>query len=308
MRDLEDLCATVAREGRIVRVMVVETRGSTPRAAGAAMLVWQDGQSGSIGGGRLEHEATHDARVMLAGGGHRRVLRQALGPALGQCCGGAVVLVFEAFESSDVERATEALTHSGCWARPIEKGDDNPPNAALSDIGPPVEWSDGWLIERRSAVRPVVIHGAGHVGRALALVLAPLPDLGIMLADARTELLQGLPMRIELSNDPLRAITKAPDTAAHVIVTHDHALDLELCHRLLSRHFASAGLIGSASKWTRFRQRLLALGHADTQISRISCPIGDPDLGKHPQAIALGVAATIIKGADAKATDRRRTA
>ncbi|MBQ0748643.1 MAG: XdhC family protein, partial [Roseovarius sp.] len=94
----------------------------------------------------------------------------------------------------------------------------------------------------------------------------------------------------------------------HVIVTHDHALDLELCHQLLQRPFASAGLIGSATKWARFRQRLAALGHTDAQISRISCPIGDPNLGKHPQAIALGVAAALLKEPGLRAADRRRTA
>ncbi|MBC7179561.1 MAG: XdhC family protein, partial [Roseovarius sp.] len=86
------------------------------------------------------------------------------------------------------------------------------------------------------------------------------------------------------------------------------ALDLELCHQLLRRPFASAGLIGSATKWARFRQRLAALGHTDAQISRISCPIGDPNLGKHPQAIALGVAAALLKEPGLRAADRRRTA
>lgn len=308
MRDLDDLRTTVAREGEIARVVIASTRGSTPRAAGAAMLVWPRGQSGSIGGGRLEHAAAGAAQALLTEGTGIRVLRQALGPALGQCCGGAVVLVIERFDGHRVEEATQALTHSGVWARRIEAGAGDTPPTTRHGAGAGITWLDGWLIERLPPRHPVMVHGAGHVGRALADMLAPLPDLAVTLADSRPEMLRNLHASIIPADDPLHALGHAPDTATHVIVTHDHALDLELCHRLLQRPFAGAGLIGSATKWARFRQRLAALGHSDAQISRISCPIGDPTLGKHPQAIALGVAAALLKEPGIRAADRRRTA
>ena len=79
------------------------------------------------------------------------------------------------------------------------------------------------------------------------------------------------------------------------MLTYSHEIDLNLCDRLLRRGFASLGLIGSATKWARFRNRLAAMGHADAEIARITCPIGDPSLGKHPQAIAVGVAARLLK-------------
>jgi xanthine dehydrogenase accessory factor len=84
-------------------------------------------------------------------------------------------------------------------------------------------------------------------------------------------------------------------------------LDLELCHALLGHGFASLGLIGSATKWARFRGRLGALGHAAAHIARIECPIGDPSLGKHPQAIAIGVAAAFLSQARG-VMDARRSA
>jgi xanthine dehydrogenase accessory factor len=106
--------------------------------------------------------------------------------------------------------------------------------------------------------------------------------------------------------DPAAAVAYAPAEAEHLIVTYSHALDLDLCHRLLGHGFGSAGLIGSATKWARFRSRLRQLGHADAAISRICCPIGQPGLGKHPQAIAVGVAATLLsargQGQSAKGT------
>jgi len=105
---------------------------------------------------------------------------------------------------------------------------------------------------------------------------------------------------------PARLVPHAPVRAEHLIATYAHDLDLALCHALLTHDFAGAGLIGSATKWARFRARLSALGHAPAQISRIACPIGDPALGKHPQAIALGVATALLKGPGQAANRRNR--
>lgn len=93
----------------------------------------------------------------------------------------------------------------------------------------------------------------------------------------------------------------APVEAHHLVLTYSHEIDLALCHALLTRGFAGAGLIGSATKWARFRSRLQTLGHSGAEISRIACPIGDPTLGKHPQAIAVGVAAALLREPDREA-------
>ena len=98
-----------------------------------------------------------------------------------------------------------------------------------------------------------------------------------------------------IAANPADLVTVAPVHAEHLVLTYSHALDLELCHRLLGRGFRTLGLIGSATKWARFRKRLVALGHGERQIDQITCPIGDPGLGKHPQAISLSVAAVLIK-------------
>ena len=97
-----------------------------------------------------------------------------------------------------------------------------------------------------------------------------------------------------VAQDPLRVVSHAPHDAEHLVLTYSHDLDLKLCDALLRHGFGSCGLIGSATKWARFRKRLAAMGHTDAQIARIACPIGDPTLGKHPQAIAVGVAARYL--------------
>ncbi len=303
--DLDALRATVTAQGRVMRVVVAEVKGSAPREVGASMLVWDGGQSGTIGGGTLEFEATAAARSGMTG-----LIRKALGPDLGQCCGGAVTLLLEQFE--DVPEMTEV------FARPVDGADSATMPFAVDRILarargrgeiPAPQLIDGWMVEPVARpVRPLWIWGAGHVGRALVDVLAPLPDLEITWVDtAPNRFPDQVPEGVTVlpAARPAALVPHAPETADHLILTYSHVLDLDLCHALLRHGFGSAGLIGSATKWARFRSRLAALGHDTTSIARITCPIGAPHLGKHPQAIAIGVAAALLAPAAANAQEAR---
>jgi xanthine dehydrogenase accessory factor len=165
---------------------------------------------------------------------------------------------------------------------------------------------DGWLIEAATPrAKILLIYGAGHVGRALVDVLYPLPGLAITWVDtAENRFPEQIPDGVTrlVAADPALAARHAPAGADHLILTYSHALDLALCDTLLRQSCASIGLIGSATKWARFRSRLAALGHGQEQISRIACPIGDPGLGKHPQAIALGVATSLLRQAQTQSS------
>ena len=303
--DLQGLKAAVARHGRVARVVVAQRRGSAPRDAGAAMLVWkgtQDGgQSGTIGGGTLEHQASLVARQMLARGPDTRLSRHALGPDLGQCCGGAVQLWSEVYDAAKLT----LMEGQDVIARPVVTGADMPlavrrilTAARGQGARPAPQLLDGWMIEPVAKPETALwIWGAGHVGRALVDVLSPLPDLAITWVDtAGDRYPDSVPTGVTAlpAANPARLVGYAPADAHHLILTYSHELDLALCHGLLGQGFASAGLIGSGTKWARFRSRLAALGHTPVQIARICCPIGDPALGKHPQAIAIGVAASLL--------------
>ena len=289
-----------AARGPIVRVVVAETRGSVPREVGASMIVTDAAISGTIGGGTLEFESIGRARQMLTGGGDR-LNRMALGPALGQCCGGAVTLLSEVWDQDRLAGLTGDVV-----ARPLRGGQEETPlqvRAILAEargagVVPLPGIVAGWMVEPVSKpLRDVWIWGAGHVGRALVSVLAPLPGLRLRWADSGSDRFpEAIPDGVEIlaAENPADLVTLAGAETEHFVLTYSHALDLELCHRILSRPFGSLGLIGSATKRARFRSRLSALGHGDAAISRMVCPIGDPALGKHPQAIALGVATGIL--------------
>lgn len=255
-------------------VEVTGTRGSTPRDAGTAMKVTADGTEGTIGGGALEHRAIALARRMLAAGDGERTETWPLGPGLGQCCGGSVTLRF-----TRAHRAVDGVP----------------------------------LIVHRLAAgpRPHPLHlwlwGAGHVGRAVVRAAHPHAARITWLDTAADRFPDWAPRRARVvpgADLPLLA-ARAPVDAHHLIMTYSHDIDLALCDALLRRGFASCGLIGSDTKWARFRGRLRQLGHAEAQISRIVCPIGDKALGKHPEAIAEGTVAALLRdpGTDVRQRD-----
>ncbi|GGD46768.1 xanthine dehydrogenase accessory protein XdhC [Sinisalibacter lacisalsi] len=296
--DRATLASAVAAQGSVVRVVVAEVLGSAPREVGAAMLVWPGGQEGTIGGGALEYEAAAQAREMLARGEARASRKALLGPDLGQCCGGAVTLLFEAWDADALAALTDTL-----HARPVDDGASQTPPLAVvrlraqarrSGARPSPRLVEGWFVEPLSATRaPVWIWGAGHVGRALVETLAPHPGLALTWLDTGADRFPAtIPAGVTHRSAPdlAAAAADAPANAHHIVLTYSHAFDLALCDALLGHGFAGLGLIGSATKWARFRARLGQMGHRPDAIARIRCPVGEKRLGKHPQAIAVGVA------------------
>ena len=290
--DLMELRAAVARHGRVARVVIADVAGSSPREVGASMLVWDGGQSGTIGGGALEYQAAGDAFVRSG------FTKHPLGPELGQCCGGSVTLLTEQFDEvqlSGFDGDTAFARGPGDMPLGVKRMLSCARNQGV-DLRP--RMVQGWFVEPMAAPRtPVWIWGAGHVGRAVVDVLAPLPQMEITWVDTAP---QRFPDAIQQgvnalpASDPLRVVAHAPSDAAHLIMTYSHAIDLALCDALLRHGFGFAGVIGSDTKKARFDSRLRKMGHSDAQISRICCPIGQKSLGKHPQAIAVGVAAQLL--------------
>lgn len=303
MFDLAELNQALEGRGGVARVVIAACSGSCPREVGASMLVWGDGQTGSIGGGALEWQAVCTARAALQSGRMRFVQRIPLGPALGQCCGGAVTLLTEVFTALSAPKpqrpfVARPLEGEGALSAPtmplgVQRFLRAPRNAA-PNAAPRTRVVQGWLIEPLARKRrPVWVWGAGHVGRAVVQILAPLPDVEVSWVDfAEARFLPHISLDITQipAANPADMVQHAPKDAQHMILTFSHQLDLELCHRALCHGFARCGLIGSDSKWARFRTRLSALGHAAADIARIECPIGAPKLGKHPQAIAISIA------------------
>ncbi len=230
----------------MIRVRVIQARGSTPRDAGAEMFVTADGVTGTIGGGQLEYMAIDRARQMLARNEARASMDIPLGPDIGQCCGGRVIL-------------------------------------QLDRQGPtPEDHPD------------VLIFGAGHVGRALALALQPLPVNATLIDGRADELALAAPgIATTLTPLPEAEIRAAQPGSAIIILTHDHALDFLLAAEALARpDLAYIGMIGSATKRAQFTRFARA---RNLDPAPLICPIGAGfSTDKRPAVIAAFTAAEII--------------
>lgn len=314
-----------------IRVTIVETDGSSPREVGAAMLVTAAQTSGTIGGGALEHQAIARARLLLRAPEEpwlRAQEKLALGPSLGQCCGGAVRLLYErigvgerSLLLSPGEMAGQSLV-----LRPLASGilplvvSDRKATAGLpipvaraaSDMLSGLRPRRAllvrdWLIEPARAAKPCLyLYGAGHVGRAVASMAAIMATLDLVWVDtAHDRFPATIPgdIRVEIASDPAHTAGQAPAGCYHLVMTYSHAIDLGICHALLQRNdFAFLGLIGSKSKRARFLSRLRQAGIADAALERLTSPIGiDGITGKEPGAIALSALAQIARAIEAAA-------
>jgi len=251
-----------------VVVEVVEALGSVPRHTGTRMLVSATQSIGTIGGGDLELKAIATAREML----RTRELTSrgehyALGPALGQCCGGAVTLGFHCLDDDALAR---------------------------------------WPIA--SPLFHLQLYGAGHVGRAIASVLATL-DVAVDWIDEREDQFPattalGTPWPAHIQRVCVDAVEgevhEAPVGAYYLVLTHQHDLDLRITEAILRRgDFGFLGLIGSKTKRQRFVHRFEQRGIAAEVIARMTCPIGvEGVVGKQPEVIAVGVVAQLLQRAD----------
>lgn len=246
-------------------VKITKTRGSAPRDAGTAMMVTPTEIEGTIGGGALEYSAIATARQILRDNDEERSETIPLGPNLGQCCGGAVTLLYT-FE----KHATDIHYFN------VSEIKKSPPH-------PKSLW----------------IWGAGHVGRAVVNACPP-QAFKITWVDSTTD---RFPVNIHehvqktpAADMPLLA-SRAPTYAHHLIFTYSHDIDLALCAALLQRGATSIGLIGSDTKWARFSKRLRDMG---LDPSAITCPIGDKSLGKTPHKIAHGTVQSLLSATNTK--------
>lgn len=343
MKDWLACIGSLGEEAKaFVRVVVVRVEGSAPRETGAAMIVSESALADTIGGGTLEFEAVKSARQMLAnelgnldphaGAAWRRIVRtQALGPALGQCCGGQVSLLFELYGAQEIDylrhRFSGRDASRAVLVRPLQAGvapqlvverkqaqTSGCPLAVIQALCAQLSgralqravlvrmgtMADSWFVEpiaRASA--PLFLYGAGHVGRALVRVLdeAPFAVTWVDTDLSRFPEPSSGNVSILPAREPAAAVAFAPPDAFHVVMTFSHALDLAICNAVLARgDFLYLGLIGSATKRERFRKRLLALGHGETEIAKVTCPIGIADVpGKSPTEIAISVAADLLR-------------
>lgn len=249
--------------GPFVLVNVDAAAGSAPRDAGTWMLVSPKRIFRTIGGGQLEKLAIDKARDLICSGGSKPVhLKVPLGPEIGQCCGGSVVVSLQLLAETEIERIAARLD------------------------------------EELAGLPHVYVFGAGHVGNALCEALSLLPVQPVLI-DTRHEELQTAAPGIEtrLVALPESVVREAVPGSAYVILTHEHSLDFLIAREALARSdVAYVGMIGSKTKLASFRNWIRRDTGKAIEIDRLVCPIGGAQVrDKRPEVIAALVAAELIE-------------
>lgn len=245
---------------------ITHARGHSPREVGAKMVISPEYTFGSIGGGNMEATIIDSAR---------RMLRRYAGGDEDQ----------SRIETHEFGLNEHAHNHHGtqCCGGVVEV-----------------------LVELIPAPPVVAVFGLGHVGEEIARILSR-HDIILHLADSRAgmlskptlDTLNDAPAVVHVHTPPApeSVLSDLPAGTHVLILTHDHAEDLTLLDQALrTGGWGSIGVIGSRAKWLRFRKKLLELGHTETSVETIACPIGLPDIpGKHPAIIGVSVAADLLR-------------
>ncbi len=311
MQVLREALERARTRGPQALVTVIHTAGSTPRHAGAMMVVDADGEMvGTIGGGRVEMEAVA-AGVAVAGGAPPTRVRHHLVRDLAMCCGGTMDLYVQPIApSADVLDRALSQWRARRPGRLIIRLDGAP--MELEEIAEPGQRPRPQLDGERF-VEPIwptdriLLFGLGHVARATGPVLAGLGFEVVVCDDNETGTLDAAApawaarsvASFEL-RDVAREVGPLGPGDYIIILTRDHAVDLQILEQALVHESLPAltylGLIASRGKLGRFHKRLVAKGVATPERwARLRAPIGLDIAAETPAEIAISVAAELIQ-------------
>jgi xanthine dehydrogenase accessory factor len=322
---IDELSDLTAAGRRVVLVTVAGIRGSAPREVGAKMIVTHDATIGTIGGGQLEYQCTRIACDMIGGDEKPELRKFPLGVSMGQCCGGVVDILFEPLASGlpgwlrdlralhgQREPAVVVTDLDGQAGKYVVTADSTFGDAAEATPASIIAGARDGLAAARTAHRVdhwfyelvvgtdlnIAVFGAGHVGSAVVQSLSML-DCNIRWIDSRRNIFRSTPANVRSmeSSDPSLEVAAMPPHSCYLVMTHSHAIDFELCDRILQRGDAIyCGLIGSLTKRRRFEKRFVAQGMQQHKIDQLVCPIGvDGITGKKPAEIAVAAAAELLQ-------------
>ena len=323
---IDELSDITAAGQAAVIVSVAAIRGSAPRETGAKMIVTETETIGTIGGGQLEHECTRLAVSMLASNELPSTRSFPLGASMGQCCGGVVDVLFEPVDAglpgwlNDL-RALHGQREPATLVTGIGEAAGKFVITASSVFGPGDLPEDvlaaarDLRTQKRRALRVgdyfleaivgsdfhIAVFGAGHVGSAVVNSLSTL-DCNIRWVDSRRNVFRKSPANVRAieTGEPAAEVGAMPARSFYLVMTHSHALDFDICDRILRRRDAAyCGLIGSISKRRRFEKRFRQQDMPEEWIAALTCPIGVSGIsGKKPAEIAVAASAELLQARD----------
>ena len=298
MNWIEAITSLNAQAQGYVLVTVLETKGSSPRDTGTKMVVSAGKSYDTIGGGALEYQSIEIARELLG------VAPSPEGEGWGE---GKELDSKVSFSSS----YSSSPHHSPLDKSPLpkERGQKHQ-HTQTFNLGKDLKQCCGGVVKVFFEVFPasnfnIVLFGAGHIGKSLIKILEEV-DCQVSWFDSRQELFakNSAPhIQTHIMTQPETAVESCKPNSYFLVMTHDHALDQQLCEAILSRGDSRyCGLIGSATKGLKFRQRLMEKNYTQQELEQLTCPVGLSSLkSKKPMEIAVSISAELLQLRDKQA-------
>ena len=292
-------------------VVTVESTGSSPRSAGAYMLVGRDGYiCGTIGGGELEYRAIALARQLLEQGQSKLMdydLSNDTAAGLGMICGGRTKVLFACFRAhraEDLEFARLAVEHAEnrktyALLLPLNgetaqiRQDPLIPRRAFGYR----EGEASYYAEQFNFDGKVYIYGAGHLSRELVPLLSHL-GFSCIVSDDREEFASAefFPHALAVNRVDFANLRGPVEESDYIIIaTRGHLADGDCIRFALSTPAKYIGVVGSRRKVKHIRENLTAEGYTEADIDRIVSPIGISIDSETPAEIAVSIAAQLIQ-------------
>ena len=330
MRKLFRLLGETIKNGEdAVMVGIIASSGSTPRGAGAYMLVTKAGRIyGTIGGGAVEYRSEQMAAEVLAEKRSRLeffCLTKNEVLDLGMVCGGDVHVYFRYIPGNDpsilalTEQVDELFARgeqswliseitpganaalsvyskrSGLLGAPV-------PDSVTEQLGPhngPITADERtFYCETLIQSGKVYVFGGGHVAQALVPALAAVGFRCVVLEDreefCRPELFPGVEETRLIDNERVLDFVHIESSDYVVIMTRGHSFDQGIQAQVLKTPARYIGVIGSRKKTAKVFANLREFGFTDTDFARITTPIGLDIGAETPAEIAVSITAQLI--------------
>lgn len=302
----------IEKDEAIVLMVVVESENSSPGRAGFKMAVSKNKEmTGSIGGGRMEHDLVDDAVTNLKADTkvlwikklyHQGDSRE---DSSGMICSGAQTIFAMTLGQENlpsIENILDSISSNEKFAIRLDSKGLRFINKDLLQQKIVFNFKDdkNWFYQENISQQDMIyIIGGGHVGLALSRVMSIL-GFYVVVLDNRNSL-QTMEQnhfaneKKVINYDEILNYLEDGGHSYVAIVTHTHDTDKFTLQKLLGKNFKYIGMMGSKAKVKNVMNDLRQLGYTEEQLNKIHSPIGIEINSETPEEIAISIAAEIIK-------------
>ncbi|NOY50029.1 MAG: XdhC family protein [Chlorobi bacterium] len=304
----EFISSRLKNDCKLVLLVVIDNKGSSPGKKGFKMAVSNDGKlSGSVGGGQMEFEMVELARKQFEKPSEIFLKKQIHNSSKdedssGMMCSGTQWIAFYNLDSTYLP-LSESIRKSKSGRLVFNESGFvfNRELSSNSQFSSLISDKEHWSLTERLGFNDFLyIFGGGHVSVELSLIFKRL-GFHISVLDNRDEYLTTYKQNVYANSKKIINYKKVAkyipegDNVYVVIMSFGHKSDMRILKQLLDKKIKYLGMMGSKTKVAVIFKKLLAKGYAKEALDKVDAPIGLDINSNTPTEIAVSIAGKIIK-------------